>query len=281
MLPLSILYLLSDFIFLLLYRLAGYRTKVVRTNIRNSFPDKSEQEITKMVVDFYRHFCDLIVEGIRLFSMPEAEVRRRFTVINPEVVDAFYDKGQGVFMIAGHYNNWELAVVAFDIQVKHTTVAIYAPLKDKFMDGKVRQSRGRFGLELLSRKKVRNFFNDANFKNSALVFANDQSPSNPKKSYWMEFLNQDTPVFFGPEKYAREHNYIPVFAYIKKVKRGHYETTLKVITDDPVNSPHGEITEAHTRMLETQIKEAPAFWLWTHRRWKRRREEGQELQTKS
>ena len=131
---------------------------------------------------------------------------------------------------------------------------------------------------MVSRKKVRAFFEDeANLK-KALVFANDQTPSNPKKSYWMEFLNQDTPVFFGPEKYCKEKGFVPVFAWIKKLKRGHYETVLELMSEHPENTAHGEITEQHTRMLEKEIRSAPEFWLWTHRRWKRKREEGMGLQ---
>ncbi|MCH2082717.1 MAG: hypothetical protein MK226_10020 [Saprospiraceae bacterium] len=276
--PLPILYLLSDVVFLLLYRLVGYRTKVVRTNMRNSFPDKSEAEITVLMVAFYKHFCDLIVEGIRVFSMPKDEIIRRFKILNPELIDQFYEQGKGVAMIAGHYNNWEMAVVAFDLQVKHKTLGIYAPLKDTFMDEQVRKSRGKYGVELLSRKKVRSFFEKENLSDKAIIFANDQAPSNPKKSYWMDFLNQDTPVFFGPEKYTKEKDLIPVFAWIKKVKRGHYETTLEVISNDPKHTEHGFITESHTRMLEEEIRSAPEFWLWTHRRWKRKREEGREVQ---
>ena len=277
--PLSITYLFSDFVFFLLYRVIGYRKKVVRTNMTNSFPEKSKAEIDRLVVAFYRHFCDLIVEGIRLFSMPKEEVLRRFKVVNPEVVDQFHDRGQGVFMIAGHYNNWELAVVAFDIQIKHRSVAIYAPLKDKFLNGKLAASRQRFGLELLPRKQVRSFFKDANSKNTAVVFANDQTPSSVKGAYWMDFLNQDTPIFFGPEKYAKEYNFIPVFAFIKKLKRGHYETEFVVMNENPRATEYGEITRQHTEMLEREIREAPEFWLWTHRRWKRKRtpEQKQEM----
>ena len=271
LLPLSVLYYLSDFLFWVVYRVVGYRKKVVFTNLRHSFPGKGEAAIEAIAERFYRHFCDLIVESIRLFSMPEAEARARMQVANPELLQRFYDAGRSVLIGAGHYANWELVATIVDRQVAHQCVGIYAPLANAFFNRAIFQSRRRFGLELLPRREVKAWFRDNQDRRTAVLFATDQSPSNPKNAYWTRFLNQETGVLFGIEHYAVKYDLPVVFGHITRLRRGYYTFHFEVVEEHPKEAPYGAITERHIRLLEKDILAEPAYWLWTHRRWKHER----------
>jgi KDO2-lipid IV(A) lauroyltransferase len=187
------------------------------------------------------------------------------------LLNSYYDKKQSVILAGGHYNNWEWIAVALDKQMKHQSIAIYKTLSNKFFDEKMRSTRGKFGLLMVSTKLVAETF--SKFKNelTATIFAIDQSPSNPKKCYWMNFLNQDTPVLFGTEKFSKDYNQPVLFGTITKVKRGFYQIEFQTVTDNPTNTAHGYITETTTKLLEAEIIKAPQYWLWTHRRWKHKR----------
>jgi KDO2-lipid IV(A) lauroyltransferase len=257
--------------YVLFFYLAGYRKRVVFGNLRKSFPSKSDHELERIARDFYRHFCDVVVESIRLFSMSESEIKRRFVKTNPEIVNGFYEKGQHVIIIAGHYNNWEMAGITFSHQIRHHTAGIYASLNNAFFDARMIQSRKRFGVELVKKGEVNQFLSRPKDRPVALVFGADQSPTFSKRVYWMDFLNQESAVFFGPEKVAVEKNWPVIFARVRKVGRGFYEMDLEVIEENPRESDYGSITESHVRALEDQIRQRPEYWLWTHKRWKRTR----------
>lgn len=271
LLPFPLLYLLSDFLFIVFYSILGYRKKIVVGNISNSFPEKSKQEINEITKLFYRHFCDVIVESLKSFTISDAQISKRMILKNPELLNRYYDNKQSIILAGGHYNNWEWIAVALDKQMKHQSIAIYKTLSNKFFDEKMRSTRGKFGLLMVSTKLVAETF--SKFKNelTATIFAIDQSPSNPKKCYWMNFLNQDTPVLFGTEKFAKDYNQPVLFGTITKVKRGFYQIEFKTVTDTPNATAHGEITETTTKLLEAEIIKAPQYWLWTHRRWKHKR----------
>ena len=266
-LPLRVLHAISDFLCFFIDRVFGYRQKVIMQNLSNSFPELSKAEINKIRHKFYHHLTDLIVESIKLFSISEEEVLDRFKVVNPEILTPYVETHRNLIMVGGHYSNWEMLAVGGDQYLKHQTVAIYHSLANKFMDAKMLASRTKFGMKLISRGEVKTFFS----KKEALtitIFGVDQSPSNAKKVYWMEFLNQRTAVMFGAEKFAKEHDSPLIYGSIHRKKRGFYEMTLEVLIDEPLECAYGEITEAHTKRLEKQILEAPQYWLWTHKRWK-------------
>jgi KDO2-lipid IV(A) lauroyltransferase len=271
-LPFWLLYRLSDGLFYLLYYLIRYRKNIVCQNLTNSFPDKSRVEIEQIAKKFYRHFCDLIVEGLKMFSISENEVIRRSRHVNSDLLDQFYDKGQSVIIIIGHYNNWEMWGQACNSQMKHQAVAIYAPLRNKFYDKKFAQARGRNGMVLISKNWVKKYFVRHKEQGHVVIFVADQSPwPNTKIVHWMNFLNQDTPVMIGPERFAREYNYPIIFAGINKEKRGYYTISFELLEENPSVTTQGEITEKHTLRLEQQILAQPEYYLWTHRRWKRKR----------
>jgi KDO2-lipid IV(A) lauroyltransferase len=274
LLPFPLLYALSDGLYILFYYMLGYRKKVVLQNIRNSFPDKTEKEHIEICKKFYRHFCDLVVESLKTFTISEKEVLKRVIFTNPEVIDKYFDQKRSVIIAGGHYNNWELFAVAVDALIKHKTVGIYKPLSNKYFDGKMRGTRSKYGLEMISTKEVKPFFDTHINVLTATIFGIDQSPSNPNNAYWMKFLNQDTGVLFGSEKFAKEYNYPVVYGRINKLKRGHYSLDFTVVTDTPTETAYGEITEKITLLLEKDIEAIPQYWLWTHRRWKHKRPEG-------
>ena len=272
-LPLKFLYVLSDFFYLVLYKGFKYRQKVVRNNLVNSFPGKSMEEIIKIEQKFYSHFCDLIVESIRLFSISEKELGQRCKLLNPGILDQFYDRGKSLIIVAGHYNNWEMNAAIMSTQVKHHVIGIYTPMSNKFFDGKFLKSRERFGLEMIANKLVKEGFENNKERLTLTLFATDQSPTYSKRVHWTSFLNQFTPVFLGAERFAREYDFPVLYGHVNKNKRGYYETELVILENDPAQTPDGEITEKHTGRLERQIEETPQYWLWTHKRWKRKMKE--------
>ena len=267
--PFFMIYGLSNFTFFWLYRVAGYRKKVVFKNLKNSFPEKSEEELKGIMTRFYRHFCDLIFEALKGFTISEKQITKRMVFKNPEVLDKFADQGKDVVLVGGHYNNWELFAVGMGPVAKHIPVGIYKPLKNKFFDGKMRGTRERYGMRMVPMKMTKKFFETPSERSKALIFGADQSPSNPYRCYWTTFLNQDSGVFLGPEKYARDYNIPLVYGTINKIKRGYYEVDYKEVNENPNDHEPGWITEQHVKWLERDIVEKPEYWLWTHKRWKK------------
>jgi Kdo2-lipid IVA lauroyltransferase/acyltransferase len=268
MLPLFILYRFSDLFYLLLISVFPYRKTVIDENIRRSFPQMSEVEQRAIRKKFYRHFADILIEGIANLSMSQSELSKRFKVINPEVMQEMYDKKKSVLLVSGHYNNWEWLISAQQFLFPHQAMGIGMPMTSKFWDKKVNERRQRFGMKVVH---SRNFKEEIQSMKEpvAILTLSDQSPGDSRKSFWMEFLNQPTAVLFGTEQMAHSYDMAVVFFAVRKVKRGYYEMELKLITEEPRMLPWGAITEAHTRMLEYEIRHKPENWIWSHKRWKR------------
>lgn len=277
LLPFPLLYGISNGLFVIFFYISGYRKKVVLTNIRNSFPEKSEKEINEICKKFYKHFCDLVVESIKTFTISERQIMKRFVIANPEVSDKYYDEGRSILFAGGHFNNWELLAVGVDKWVKHNTAGIYTPLSNQYFDKKMQITRGKYGLKMVSTKNVKRFLDSKENGLTATIFAIDQSPSNPKSAYWMRFLNQETGVLYGVEKYAKEYNSPVIYGKLSKVKRGYYSLFLIDVTGNPQQTAYGEIIQKTQRILESNILENPQYWLWTHKRWKHKRPADKEL----
>ena len=271
LLPFRILYVISDGLSFFFYYVIGYRKRIVSQNIRNSFPDKTNAEQKLIAKRFYNHFCDLIVESLKIFTISEKDVHKRMICRNPEVINKYFEKKQNVIIAGGHYNNWEIFAVAVDKMIKHQPVGIYMPLSNKFFDDKMQKSRSKYGLKMISAKNVRDFFEVEKNNLNAVIFAIDQSPSNPAKGYWTKFLNQDTCVLTGTEKYAVEFDYPVLFGRAHKIRRGYYVLEFEEACINPIDTSKGEIIEKITLLLERDIIKAPEYWLWSHRRWKHKR----------
>ncbi len=275
-LPFSILYRISDFFYVVLYYGIKYRQKVVFSNLKNAFPNKTEKEITTIAKGFYSHFCDLIIEAVKMFSISDQELKKRCKILNPELMEKYAQQGKSLIIPAGHYNNWEMAATASNQQIPHQSIGIYAPLKNEFINNQIRKSRARFGLELWPKKEVRTNFEKDKNRLIAVLFGADQSPISAKSAYWTSFLGQETGVMMGSERYAKQYDYPVVFGKVSKVKRGYYEFEFIPLADNPKETAYGEISEKHTRLLEEIIIDQPQYWLWSHKRWKKKRPVGSE-----
>ncbi|MBP6756330.1 MAG: lysophospholipid acyltransferase family protein [Bacteroidia bacterium] len=272
LLPFPVFYLFSDFIYFLLYRVVGYRKKVVFENLKNSFPEKSYNELKKIEKDFYRYLCDLFLETIKTLTISRSEAVKRckFNAKTTLVFNELANKNQSCIIVMGHYGNWEWAGNSFSLQCKQQLYVIYHPLSNKYFDKLMYDLRTRFGTKLYAMKDtMREMIRNKNEVN-ATAFIADQTPS-PDSAYWTTFMNQDTPVFWGTEKIAQKLNYPIVYITIKKIKRGYYEVDSELLINEPKNTSLGEISELHTRKLESDIITQPSIWLWSHRRWKHKK----------
>lgn len=267
-LPYPLLYGFSDIVYVLLFRLVGYRKSVVRANVERSFPNMTEEQRNKVVHLFYHHLCDLVLETIKGFTISKRQLRKRFIMRNPELLDQYFEEGRSVILVGGHYNNWEILALGVGLNIPHLPIGIYKPLSNKFFNSRLLKTRQRFRLGMVPIKEVKDMFKKGFDEPSGVIFGMDQSPSNPSRCHWMKFLNQDTAVSYGAEKYAREYNMPVLYCTIHKMRRGYYEGQLRPVTDDPSKNAVGEIIEKSMRILETDILNIPQFWLWSHKRWK-------------
>ncbi|MCD7977548.1 MAG: lysophospholipid acyltransferase family protein [Tannerellaceae bacterium] len=276
LLPMKALYVLSDILYVLVYKVVRYRVRVVRENIRTSFPEKSGKELLQLERDFYHHFCDYIVETIKLAHISAEEGQARAYVKNPELLDQLTEEVDGsIIMLMGHYGNWEWFTTANPL-FKHTILyQIYRPLKNKAFDRLFIKLRTRYGARGIRKNDtMRDMVQlKRNRMRAAVIFLADQTPNKANLHYWTPFLNHDTAMLTGAEKIARKQHLPVVFLDVQKVRRGYYEVDIKLITRTPQETPEFWLTEEYTRQLEHMILRNPAYWLWTHKRWKYKHED--------
>ncbi|WP_455640472.1 lysophospholipid acyltransferase family protein [Parabacteroides sp.] len=278
MLPMPVLYVLSDILYILIYRVMRYRLKVVRRNLEASFPDKSEIELRRLEREFYHHFADYIMETIKLAHISEEEVLRRAYIKNPELATQLQAEGQKtVMMLMGHYGNWEWFSSASMIFKDSRLWQIYRPLNNKAVDRLFIYLRTRFGSYGMKKNDtVRDMIQlKKEDSNNIVIFIADQTPSKANLHYWTTFLNQDTPILNGAERIARKLDLPVIFLDVQKVKRGFYTVEFKLMTAHAKQTAENEITESYARMTEKMILRNPAYWLWTHKRWKHKREDAE------
>lgn len=271
-LPFPILYLLSDATYILLYYVLGYRKKVVRQNLLKSFPEKSTEQLQKIEKRFFRYFCDLFLETFKTLTISKANMVKHCS-LEPGTMSIFNqlaEENQSFMVVMGHFGNWEWGGNTFSITCKHQLYVIYHPLTNPYFNGLVYRMRTRFGTRLIPMKDtLRDMLKNRDTLTVTALIA-DQSPL-PDRAYWMEFMNQDTPVFLGIEKIALKIRYPIVYISIRRVKRGYYRVFAEKIELPSSLQKIGTLTEIHTRKLEADIRSQPENWLWTHRRWKHKR----------
>jgi len=272
LLPLSLLYLFSDFFYLILYYVIKYRRKVVEENLRNSFPHKTAAERKIIEKKFYRHLADLIIETLKLTHMSIKEQNIRYTYSNLQIIDKLREEHRDVIAIVAHYNNWEWPTL-LPYYLKYKTVIIYKPLQNKYFNSFMNDHRSKYGIVLTPTSLViREIINyKKNNINTCSIFISDQIPSKDDIKYWTTFLNQDTAVFTGAGKIAAKYDMAVVFFNIQKIKRGHYNLDIELLHDHTAGMTETEITETHVRRLEEIINEKPEYWIWSHRRWKHKK----------
>ncbi|MGB4291375.1 MAG: lysophospholipid acyltransferase family protein [Bacteroidales bacterium] len=272
LLPLRLLYLFSDFLFLLLYYFPGYRRKIVQTNLRNAFPEKSEAERRIIERKFYRHFADLFVEILKLTHLSDKEHLRRCRIENPELLEKLYSEGRDAVAIVGHYGNWEYLPI-ISLVTQFTCVTVYKPLKNKHFDRFMNRLRTKQKMLLSPMSQVmRDVIKFRSEGKRILVsLLADQTPARGEIHYWTTFLNQDTPVYLGAEKIASKYDMAVVFFNHQKIRRGYYNVKFELLFEHTKGLPEYVITETHVKRLEELIREKPEYWLWSHRRWKYKR----------
>lgn len=275
LLPLCVLYVIGDFLYLLLYYIAGYRRKVVRSNLENAFPEKSNSERRRLERQYYHHLCNLLVEGVKMLSMSRRNVLRRYRCTNPELLQECLEKKQSVLLMSAHYNDWEWMVLSLEMQTSLHGVGVGKENTNKSFEGIINRFRTRYGTEVVFARSVRECMKQHLEEGlpCAYMMLSDQTPASASRA-WLHpsFLNQPTDLIYGSEYFAKKYGF-PVFYYrVDHRRRGHYTWTLEKITDRPQDEAYGAIINRYAALLERDIRQQPAFWLWSHRRWKHRRE---------
>ena len=269
--PFWLLYGFSDVLRFIFYYIIPYRKKVIFGNISRSFPDMTEKEKKVMVKLFYKNLCVIILEGIKGVSMETEELAKRYKFLNPEVMNAYFEKGQDIISVGAHYANWEWGIIAAPCQLKHKIFAFYMPLSNKLIDANMRNTRKKYGTELVPKTEVRKAFSSKKDRPATYFFGADQSPSNIKGVHWTTFLNQDTACQKGHEFFAKHYDLPVIYFDVRRIKRGYYTVKLIVLEERSGATVSGEITEKYMRLLEKIIIEKPEDYLWSHKKWKHKK----------
>jgi len=274
LLPLPVLYLLSDFFYAVVYYLIGYRKKVVMHNLAIAFPEKTIKERERIAKDFYHKFIDSFVETVKLLSASDSFFEKRFTG-NWEVINQYYDQGRSVQLILGHTFNWEWGNVQVVRKIRHTFLGVYMPINSKPLNRVFKKLRSRSGAVLLSAHNMTREFLPYRRTLYCLGLVADQSPGHLKNARWFYFFNRKTAFTIGPAKGAVTNNAVVVFASIQRRKRGYYEVLFTVAEEHPkTNTDENRLTQKFVHFLEAAIRKNPDMWLWSHRRWKHEWKEG-------
>lgn len=270
-LPLSVLYALTDCLYVFIYHIWGFRRELSLSNLRNSFPDRSASELEGIARLAYRNACSMIAEFIKAAVISEEELRRRVQIENIEIFERFIKAGQPVVLLASHHCNWEWLLLASCLDLKISVDAVYKPLRVDVIDRFMLETRSRFGgnpipvkdflVEVLKRREGAR----------VIALVADQTPLRSEEKHWTRFLNQDTAFFVGADKIARITHSPVFFVGMKRVRRGYYEARLQLLAEPPYDREGTEIIERYARAAEAHIAEHPADWLWMYRKWKYRK----------
>lgn len=268
-LPFFLLYKVSTLLYYLL-KVSGYRKKVVLQNLKNSFPEKSAEEIQSICNNYYRYLTDLILETLKTLTMTKKQAVKRCRFNNTPWLDELYSEKKSIIVVMGHYGNWEWAGPAFTLSTKFQLNVIYRPLSNPYFEKMMTGMRTKFGTRITPQHLTLREMVSTRKQITATALIADQTAS-PQNAYWTNFLNQDTAVYEGPEKLAKKFNYPVVYMNAKRIKRGFYEVTPELLFANPENTADNEICEVFMKRLEQEIMLDPVTWLWSHRRWKHTR----------
>lgn len=270
-LPFPVFYLVSDGVCFLTYRVIGYRKKTVRENLALALPHLSETERRNIEKKFYSHLCDMFLEMIKTLSISQKEIEKRFTFSNLDVYLELEKKNKSVAVLCAHYASYEW-VISMNYHIHHKGYGIYKKIANPYFDKLVKKIRSKFKAELITTKETIATITN-NYTNGELSlygFASDQSPKKNAAYHWAPFMGHVVPVHTGAEMLAKRFDMNVIFLRTKKIKRGYYEASFEVLSDDVKSVPNYEITDRFLQLVEQQILEAPEYYLWTHKRWKYR-----------
>lgn len=276
LLPMRLLYILSDLLYLIMAYILRYRHRVIWKNLSSSFPEKSHEELVKIEKDFYHWFCDYLVETIKLMTMSASEMQRRMKFTGLEQFNKALSSGQSCAIYLGHYGNWEwITSMPNWLPCQVQCCQLYHPLENKRFDRLFKRVRERHNALCIpmhnSLRKILEF--KRNNQAIAVGYIADQVPLWWNIHHWLDFLHHDTPVLTGAERIIKHTGQVCFYGDMKRVKRGYYECEMKLMASDPKQCKKWELTDMYFRMLEETIRQQPACYLWSHNRWKRTREE--------
>lgn len=269
-LPMRILFMISDVIYVIIYYVFGYRKKVVRHNLKLCFPEKSDKELLDIEKKSFQHFVDVFMELIKSFTITEREISKRLSITNPELLDSFYERHKSVIFLSGHYANWEWVSFIVERSLNYHMSVVYKQLSNPYFDKIIKRTRIKFGVKFVPTKE---FYPEilTNLKNNkiqAYGFLADQNPKWEKIKYWGHFMGIEVPIIIGPETIARKLD-LPVFYFqTERIKRGVYQSTFILLEEEPKKVPLYQLTNKYMGELEKQIRKAPEFYFWTHRRFR-------------
>lgn len=272
-LPFRLLYVLSDAIYLLIYYVLGYRKKTVRQNLAMALPHLPAKERLIVEKKSFRHLCDMFLEMIKTMTISKKEIEKRFVLTNIEVYHQLEKEGKSIALMCAHYASYEW-VISMNHHITFNGYAIYKRIRNKYFDKLVRDIRSKFKAYLITTKETKMVIEE-NIKNGTLGvygFASDQSPRPTENMYWYKFMGIETPIHIGAELLAKRYDMNVIYLKVKKVKRGYYEGTFEVLTTDIKSIPNFKLSEQFMDKVEQQILEAPEYYLWTHKRWKHKKE---------
>jgi len=270
-LPFRLLYAFSDFLYLFVYKIFGYRTSTVKANLNLVFPEKSEKEIKTIMDKFYHHLCDMIVEAIKSMTITDAELQKHFKFSNVDLLVDLGKKNKSVILMCAHYGSWEWIFI-LQKHVSQKGFAVYKRLANKYFDRMIKRIRAKHNSQLITTKETFAILSETKKKGDLTIngFVSDQSPKAHKALHWNEFMGIKVPMYTGAETLAKQLDMAVVFFDVQRQRRGYYETTFTTITENPNDYKDYEITDLFFKLVEKQILDAPEFYLWTHKRWKHR-----------
>lgn len=267
-LPLGLLYAISDVLAWFAQNILRYRRKVILANLQRAFPEKTNEEHRKIMKKFYRNLSDVLVESLKAMTISEKAMRERITVSGIELMKKYYQQHSSIIALAAHQANWEWLLLGGCLYLDSSIDAVYKPLTNQRFDKLMYAIRSRFGGRPLAMKHI--FREIIRRKKEVRTYAlvADQSPALHEAKVWVNFMGVESPFFVGPQKIAHATGYPVVFAGMRRLRRGYYEIVFLPLAEPPYSSDGWEVIEKYAECMEKFIRENPADWLWSHRRWK-------------
>jgi Kdo2-lipid IVA lauroyltransferase/acyltransferase len=275
--PFVFIYFLSDIFYVVVFYLIRYRKQVVFENLKYSFPEKSSEEIIAISKKYYRHFCDITLETIKMANMKSSDYYERFKIRNPQTLNVYFEKGKSVILLSMHHNNWEWTT-SLPLHLKHKILAVYKPLHNNAFDAFLNNIRSRHGFEMVQNSTILRRLIHARDSNEPVItwLAGDQTPPHFHK-FWTKFLNQEAMFYPGPATLSKQFNHPVFFQKTIKKARGRYVTEFELLFENPNEVTDAEIIKKYIQKMEEVIRENPEYYIWSHRRWKHKRPAGVSL----
>lgn len=271
LLPMNILFGLADFLYFLLSRVYAYRKQIIDINLMHAFMHKRSEELWYIRENYYRQLADFFVEVIKSITISKKELQKRMQLHHNsyQLLREYEKLNQPIFVVLGHYNNWEWASLLAGTESQLPAIAVYQKPSNAAFDSFIKRNRSRFGCSLIATHQLKTLYAALLKQASLVAFVADQTPVDTESAYWTTFLGMETPFYNGFDKLAIRTNAIVLYTSIRKINRGYYEIAFETITTAAKDEQENQITEKFVRLLEKDIENRPEYWLWSHRRWKR------------